>query len=266
MNAPIAPHGATTHSTNITDIVPTAVSATQTRIDLFLKQQLHAARSDAGYGVAESAAQLERLGFTQSANVRYSEFLAAFRNSTDLDTKYKEKYPSSIFVNWKAFHLLLKVMDLCVDLPRHYRGAVPPEQIPWMEIFDFDKGDEPQCLDFLDMLEIDRHTDHAQKISSIFEDEYPVFHSVPHHLRFKAQQFKQEAQNSFFVVAPPEAFETKIDWLGRLRRLVTDIELTINPPPPDPLVVRFCHGGVIVVAAWGDEANVINQAAIDLQL
>ena len=36
--------------------------------------------------------------------------------------------------------------------------------------------------------------------------------------------------------------------------------------PPDPLVIRFCHGGALVVAAWGDEAAALNEITQELKL
>lgn len=264
MNALTAPPVATTGKTSPEDIAPIVASTTQTRIDDFLRKQLRAARSDAGSGIVENAARLVNLGFTQCANTRYSEFLVAFRNSTDLDTKYREKYPSSIFVNWRAFHLLLQAMDLRVDLPQYYRGAIPSEQIPWMEIFELDEEDHPTGLDFLCMVQLENH-ERRDMFAEIFgyRSELSDFR-INYQIREKAQAFKKEAHESFFVVAPPNAFSTKLDWLARLKRLMTDIEIAMRPVPPDPLVVRFCRGGVLVVAAWGDEAEALNNAVSEL--
>lgn len=34
----------------------------------------------------------------------------------------------------------------------------------------------------------------------------------------------------------------------------------------DPLVIRFCFGGALVVAAWGDEAAALNEITRELKL
>jgi hypothetical protein len=40
----------------------------------------------------------------------------------------------------------------------------------------------------------------------------------------------------------------------------------VKQAPDDPLVIKMCRGGCLVVAAWGDEAAYLNKAIRDNRL
>lgn len=273
MNAPTAPPYHTTPKTQNTSSAKTVESSTPLRIDDFIKQRLKEARSENGSGIIESATRVEALGFANSANVRYSEFLKLFQNSTQLTDHYQKDYPTSLFLPWAAFHALLKAMDLWVDLPQNYLGAVPSEQIPWMEIFELHGGDAAGNGDVEGMLPTIGEEGHKAFRHFARETDNPGMDwGFEEYARVRSRYldtfrvFWKEAKESFFVVAPKEAFSTKFDWLARFKTLYTKIETEDKIPPNDPLVVRFCRGGVLVVAAWGDEAAFLNQAVRELSL
>jgi hypothetical protein len=265
MNAHTAPQSHTTQKTNIIDIAPTATTSTAIRIDSFIKQKLTEARSGVGSGIIEDATRAKQLGFASSANVRYSEFLELFRSSTPLTRHYANAYPSSLYLSWEAFHALLKAMNLWVDLPAHYLGAVPGEQLPWMEVFELAREDEITWQDFAGLI-----PGLPKASRDVFLDLIgaPVYsrETFPWELSKRMRAYWTEAARSFFVVAPQEAFSTSEDWLKRFRSAVAEAQHLIKIPPDDPLVVRFCRGGVLVVAAWGDEAAFLNQAAVDAKV
>lgn len=270
--------------TENTGIAPTATSGTPQRIDDFIKKKLAEAESAAGSGISDSADRAARLGFVNCANSRYSEFLAAFRGSSHLTETYREKYPNSLFLPWKALHMVIKALDLWLELPEHYMGAVPPEQLPWMEIFELDPIDTVMAED-LDGLLPGLTAEHSQVVQLAIRQ---VFHVGDfRHLPMSAWPTTQESQraivqagryaravhdlwrparDSFFVVAPKEAFSTNEDFLSRLRRLMPDVVREVTVAPDDPLVIRFCRGGCLVVAAWGDEASAINEITRELNL
>lgn len=282
--ATTAPQFHTTPKTEPTASAPTVVSGTNQRIDAFIKRKLAEAGSADGCGISDSAARAARLGFVNAANVRYSAFLEAFRSSPLLTETYQEKYPSSLFLPWTAFHVVLKALDLWVDLPEHYMGAVPPEQLPWMEIFELEASDGIHQVDVPGLLDTDDKSAIAlvQEVLHRVEDPSGIYSGVPAGLLSNAARevahnrssfFNQmirdrwaEAQDSFFVVAPKEAFRSKVDWLTRFRRLTQDALTDPKVTPDDPLVIRFCRGGCLVVAAWGEEASALNAMTRDLKL
>lgn len=45
-----------------------------------------------------------------------------------------------------------------------------------------------------------------------------------------------------------------------------DAETAPTVAPDDPLVIRFCNQGALIVAAWGDEAAFLNKAVQELKL
>jgi hypothetical protein len=203
------------------------------------------------------------------------------RDSTET---YREKYPSSLFLPWPALHAVIKTLDLWVDLPEHYMGAVPAEQLPWMEIFELDADDSVRVGEVGAMLDTQdaRSIDLLEGVLQMREDPIgsemmpmmrnlsgaarEIVFSRQHGLNQLIRDRWKEATSSFFVVAPKEAFRSRQDWLARFRKLLQDASTEPTVAPDDPLVIRFCRGGCLVVAAWGDEATAINQLTRDLKI
>ena len=296
-SAHTAPLSPTTQRTSGTDTATTAASTTSQTIACFIKQQLNEARKGESSGAFDSSARVAQLGFVNAANVRYSKFLDLFRSSPRLTERYRESYPNSLFLPWAAFHEVLRILDLWVELPEHYRGAVPAEQLPWMEIFELDPADciMPEDAGGLlgtlagrgvssveailtgaaimhrvndtdgSSLEFTQEVRRLGHLTSGVGDVLCGMKNYPD-IRDRLLGAWRAAEDSFFVVAPPEAFDTKEDWLARLRDLAADASTQNTVAPDDPLVIRFCRGGVLVVAAWGEEASTLNEMVNSLGL
>lgn len=282
MNAPISPPD---HGTPKTSAIATATAVSSTtpqRIDDFIKHKLSLAGSTAGSGIIDSSARAVQLGFVNAANVRYSKYLEAFQSSPQLTETYREKYPNSLFLPWKALHAVIKALDLSLDLPEFYRGAVPSEQLPWMEIFELHPEDTvlpwevheimPQVSNDarrrLEMVLKQLHDFDPNRIRSWGLEPHEAQTNIIQMGRMAApaRAYWDELQTSFFVVAPPAAFSAVDDWLKRFSELARRAHERMTNPPPDPLVIRFCHGGALVVAAWGDEAAELNEITKALKL
>jgi hypothetical protein len=282
MNAPIAQPDPSTRKTSAIDTVTTASSTTPQRIDDFIKRKLSEANSADGSGIIDSSNRAAQFGFVNAANVRYSRFLEAFRSSPQLTEMYREKYPNSLFLPWKALHAVLKSLELSLDLPEFYRGAVPSEQLPWMEIFELDPADATRHWEVHEIMP-QVSNDARRRLEMVIKQ----FHDFdPNMVRSwgmgahasqteivqmgrmaaPAKAYWDELQTSFFVVAPPAAFSTVDDWLKRFSELARRAHEQMTNPPPDPLVIRFCHGGALVVAAWGNEAAALNEITKELKL
>lgn len=261
MNAHIAPPDPSTRRTSAIDTATAVSSGTTQRIDDFIKRKLSEAVSDDGSGIIDSSARAAQLGFVNAANVRYSAFLEAFRSSPQLTETYRESHPNCLFLPWPAFHAVIKALDLWVDLPEHYMGAVPPEQLPWLEIFEIGEHDlVSQCRQDIEGL---MPGCDGMRIESLLRSRIPFQTGSA---KDKLDGFWREARDSFFVVAPPEAFRTEEDWLARFRKLAAQVSTALTVAPDDPLVIRFCFGGALVVAAWGDEAAALNEITKELKL
>jgi hypothetical protein len=271
MNVPTAKHEATTPKTSDTDTATPAASTTAPRIDDFIKAQFAKSTAESFSGIKSSADRLARLGFRSSANSRYADFLEAFRSTPLRSARYAELYPNCCFLPWPAFHAVLKTLDLWCDLPEFYAGAVPEEQIPWMEIFELRLTDQPEYMDFPAILGFDdaevRELEGSRRGRFMRAAWYgdtadPEFGNSNRLVRVTHELLKP-MRESFFVVAPKEAFTTTKDYITRLRKMVS---ATTSPTvaPNDPLVIRFVNGGALVVAAWGDEAAELNAITREL--
>lgn len=250
---PTAQQSPTTLKTGNTGIAPTANSGMPQRIDEFIKRKLAEANSEDGSGISDSAIRAARFGFVNCANARYSKFLAAFQSSSQLTETYQNKYPNCLFLSWAALHAVIKALDLWLDLPEHYMGAVPPEQLPWLEIFEL------EAVDLISVYDIEKMLD----VSGQQGDKFRAALNVSHR---GVDARWTEARSRFFVVAPKEAFNSKSDWLDRFRSLQTASPGEPRSAPDDPLVIRFCRGGCLVVAAWGDEAAALNGMAKEVRI
>lgn len=282
MNVPTVQQSPTTPTTSSTATAPTASSGTVQRIDDFIKAKFREADSASGSGISDSADRAARLGFVNCANTRYSEFLEAFRDSSHLTKTYQERYPNSLFLPWRALHAVLKTLDLWVDLPEHYMGAVPSEQLPWMEIFELEDMDRIQPREAGLLLGDSTASALVEGVLAASDDPAGfeaafATRSLSNAGRAVALQKNSffngmirqrwsEARDSFFVVAPRDAFRSTKDWLERFRALLQDAATEPTVAPPDPLVIRFCYGGCLVVAAWGDEAAALNEITQELNL
>jgi len=283
MNAPIALPSPTTPKTSSTVTAIGAVSPTPLRIDTFIKSKLQEARSEDFSGLKSSAAAAQSHGFTACANSRYVAFLEAMSAAQGQVSYYAAKYPACFFLPWKALNATLTALSLWCDLPKHYTAAIPPGQLPYLDIFSLDPNDtvpHVQMVELLDDGRINRFT--WQDIIAACLPYHPVHEVHDHPSIFTSGRRQLQAlnneqrqtlysaikdfQNSWFVIAPPAAFNITEDWRSRTRKLLIQAAEKKEPPPNDPLVVRFVRGGCLVVAAWGDEADELNALVNNLNI
>lgn len=277
MNAPTVNPSPTIPRTSSSATADSATSGMTQRIDEFIKSKFAAAKSADFSGLKSTATRASALGFGSSANSRYVEFLEAFRSTPALAEQYAESYPASCFLPWPAFHLTIKTLGLWCELPEFYAGVVPDEQLPWMEIFELQQADE-FTYNELDLLlpELSQRTlgamqcAHAMWSGGIIpawlrSADIAAAERIDPVMRRLLLQMMQEARYGFLVLAPPAAFTTTEDWLSRYRKLGAEVETRTTQAPQDPLVVRLCRGGALVVAAWGDEGAWLNDAVNDLE-
>lgn len=284
MNAPIAPHVLTIPTTASTATAAGATSAIPLRIDTFIKSKLNEARSDNYSGLRSSAEKAQSHGFTACANSRYVDFLAAMSDAPDQVNYYAEKYPACFFLPWKALNATLTALNLWCDLPKHYTGAIPPGQLPYLDIFSLEPADTVPHIELLQLINdgslnlefwrgiLKQGSSFSTRFHDPFErDDELEYHSIretltaraifdrlPSEKRTAFREAVAQFQTSWFVIAPPAAFNVSQDWRARTRSLLIDATPKKEPPPDDPLVVRFVRHGCLVVAAWGEEAAELN--------
>lgn len=282
MNAPTAPRALTIPTTASTVTAAGATSATPLRIDTFIKSKLTEACSDGCSGLKSSAEAARSHGFTACANSRYADFLEAMSAAPDQVSYYAEKYPACFFLPWKALNATMNALNLWCDLPRHYTGAIPPGQLPYLDIFLLDSNDAVRHSELLHLINdgslnlnfwrgiLNEGHSFSNRLDDPFEreDEYysireglaarHIFRSFRPDQRQALHDAVSDFRSSWFVVAPPAAFNVTEDWRARTRCLMVSATPKKEPPPDDPLVIRFVRHGCLVVAAWGEEAAELN--------
>lgn len=294
MNAPTALPSPTTPKTSSTATAAGATSTTPLRIDTFIKSKLQEARSEDFSGLKSSAAAARSHGFTACANSRYADFLAAMSAAQDQVTYYAAKYPACFFLPWTALNATLKALNLWCDLPKHYTGAIPPGQLPYLEIFSLDPNDAVPPVQMLELIDDGLRKDvwqglirsasyfsaphvpdwRREVIYDPYEEDFFQSTASGRDLFSRLDRNQQDAlraacadfQDSWFVIAPPAAFNVAEDWRSRTRKLLTQSAAKKEPPPDDPLVIRFVRHGCLVVAAWGEEAAALNATVNGLNI
>jgi hypothetical protein len=276
-----------------------AGSSMVTRIDVFIERSFKKAESADFSGIMDSATAAARHGFVNSANSRYAQFLEGFRDSPELAARYREEWPNSFFLPWRAFHAVRRSLSLWCDLPSSFTGAVPGEQVPWLDIFEMNtdygvkSGDIPKLFGGLRKLElcmllgftarwgmghhdegsagwdfVQRHYGREFTLGAMLGSVRQILlQDNQHLLNLVLKEFVLPLFDGFFVLAPKDAFNTEKDWFGRAADMERALKATEKrTAPDDPLVIRFVEGGAMVVAAWGEEAAWLNKAARDLNL
>lgn len=267
MNATTVEQSATTPKTESTATALSANLQTGQEIKPFLQQCLDTHRSGDFSSLKRTAEAAAQHGFSNCANSRLVEFLADFQSNPVLTKHYEEEYPNCVFLPWTAFRRIVDVLKLWCDLPEHYAGTVPSEQIPWMDSFELLQSDDTKSNDFVEMLRQQgadpMKWEHTQRIDDLWYGQ--GFHGRASQSVVVIEAGMRSFRDSFFVMAPPEAFRTDRDFLYRMRSASNEAIIE-TIPPDDPLVVRFCHGGALVVAAWGEEAKELNAITRELEI
>jgi len=124
-------------------------------------------------------------------------------------------------------------------------------------------ADDPS-FDFNSYLSRDEAREKHNKLSLIRKSsEGRVFENIVNEV------YRTDFIQNYYVVAPPTAFNSGCSWAHRAKsKIATTVidEIIENIPPNDPLVIKPCKGGVLVVAAWGDEAGELNELVNNLNL
>jgi len=221
------------------------------RIDTHIKRHFKVANSDEYETIAKTADSARKHGFTQSNNIKYAEFLRAFKDVPDMITAFEDAYPNSMFLPWNAFHAIRKSLDLWVDLPKNYLGAIPDECMPYLDMFEFQDDHSVKFDNIRDLLELSEGDQagrnfmqlmaFANRAPGSFDDMAPFRRQSfnPNHLYVaKAREYFMSFRNELFVVAPPDAFAVKEDFITRFKRLIDEAPES-KTPPNDPLVIRL---------------------------
>ena len=272
---PTATPGAGTRKTESTATADPATSSQVQRIDDFIRQKFAEANSADGSGVLQTAPRLRALGFGNSANSKYAEFLEAFRATPHLATHYVEEYPQCVFLPWAALRAVIKALDLWCDLPTFYTGGVPEDQITMMEIFELGPDDKMPVTEMMALVNEKWETERIRTLTSERERQMRTcLEQIQMRVRSTERPMAQETLemlymdmiSTFLVLAPKEAFRSSMDLCERLRRIERKWNPVERQAPDDPLVIKMCRGGCLVVAAWGEEAAYLNKAIRDNRL
>lgn len=225
----------------------------------------------------EKADRLKRVGFVNVPEVKKLEEIKVTSDLATLVEHYSMKYPNNKFITESQVMAICKKYKLVCAPIESYTGFVPETKLEMIERFRIDKSDERVRLMRITQawgsgLSLFTKTSGAKKLHNQLGSEWiPVDHksisynggspfaitNVPKYSGAYIDQVEYQDNSATLICAPKK--DMKLAGLKKIGSLFTRITV-VNVP--DPVVLKPCKGGFLIVCAWGDEASdpiVVNQ-------
>jgi hypothetical protein len=180
----------------------------------------------------EKAKRLKALGFTSSSEC------VEIPGKDELPVYYREKYPFLKFITEEQLESICEKYGLIYAMSWLYIGEIPEKNLREIENAQpLDSGDRFEwSIQLMDACE-----EEAAKSSGYTDS--PNIHRIACEL-FR-MRVKSRADN-LWVAANKELFDLK---------RMENIPDTHGSEVKDPIVFRYCRGGILIISKWGDEAN-----------
>lgn len=217
------------------------------------------------------AERLEKLGFVKSVDVIDARSTQNAQNmgriQAEIITKHKENYPDLKFLTEFEFDRICKKYGLIYAPVKHYLKSVPFSNLKEIEeAKPLGKSDmpRPKYLMKFDNDDFNGLTKKERKLvchrgiavsstqSSLIDVELSRhFNKTVHYKGWSSDvNYSNIINNGLFIAAPTAHFDLED---------LTNVELgffeIFKPEPKDPIVFRYCNGGIQVLTKWGEEAN-----------
>lgn len=262
-------------------IVAEIHSAVDSVEDNLLKQAYELINSkDLSKERLKKAERLKNLGFLSSTEVvsvkRDTDAVMNERELANLIVYYKSTYPFQKFLTLDSFEKICTKYGLTYMSVSRYKNDVPEKNLdeiekakplkssdsvkgliylhiihPWSdrEYADLIRGKKFECS-FEDFSDVNNPTD--SEVRRVLARTIPSFASTTGYIFSKAVIYKED-KSGLYIAAPRGDFDLigvddNLSEVGFVTRQVI-AELT------DPIVFRFCRGGIQVITKWGLEAR-----------
>jgi hypothetical protein len=227
---------------------------------------------------SEKAERLEKIGFINSNSVvkhkKNKELLVKNRDQAELIEYYKQNYPFQKFLTEEELNRICKKYGLIYAPVSNYIKEVPEKNLLEIESISYLKHvDLPENLKFCKFnfdnsfffmptgswmsifckwryiipKEIDGHYRHWSELCRELNSRYNT--GIEYLVR-KVRNIEINKQG-LFIAAPKSHFDLK----GLVKEDLLHSTFSIVTVKDDPIVFRYCKGGIQVISKWGLEGK-----------
>jgi hypothetical protein len=206
----------------------------------------------------EKSDRLKKLGF-----IRSSEITEAVKKDK-LPVYYRVKYPFLKFITEKQLEDICGKYGLIYAEVKYYTGDIPEKNLKEIENAkpldekDFPEVSGPIRENPIVIHSVEGHTKsdlftntEAESIDGMRSIERNIVRIRPHATLVDAISTLnpislKKQPNTLFIAANKELFDLKI---------MENVKDTYGYQVKDPIVFRWCRGGLLIISKWGDEAG-----------
>jgi hypothetical protein len=185
----------------------------------------------------EKSKRLERLGFTKSSGC------VKALGKEELPVYYRKEYPFLKFITREQLEAICEKYGLIYAEVFNYIGEIPGKNLQEIEqaqpLNEEDKFDGDFIYKELKK-KLEEQKANRRGIDVFNQGLYDHLTSVPYEMRVKRYA------GTLFIAANKEFFDLEN---------MKNIKGSHGYAPKDPIVFRWCRGGILVISKWGAEAN-----------
>jgi hypothetical protein len=186
----------------------------------------------------EKSSRLEKLGFTKSSEC------VEFPGKEDIPVYYRKKYPFLKFITREQLEEICEKYGLIYSEVFNYTGEIPEKNLREIESAQpLDKEDEFDG-DFILVEKENELMDYRNSMMSNSIISSFLKMSILDKYNNKIRRYTEK----LFIAANKEFFDLK-----NMKNVKGTHEYVCAPK--DPIVFRWCRGGILIISKWGDEAN-----------
>jgi hypothetical protein len=196
----------------------------------------------------KKAERLKGLGFTNSKEISIADKVKKGQSQKSFATYYKKKYPFLKFITEEQLNHICNKYGLVYSIAPNYTGNIPDKNLDEIERAKIDTKDyvdwpqESVRLKELDReFEIEKHTtDDIYSKERILKEDSLIRRDYSREVAMC-----YDRRTNLYIVAPQHLFKSSERTGNELR----------NKELKDPIVFRWCRGGLLIISKWGDEAD-----------
>lgn len=235
------------------------------------KKIIYEKEKEFGENVEEKSKRLALLGFMKSEVVRQADGLVKTKQDAELIGYYKQNYPFQKFITESEMNRICEKYNLIYAPVGNYIKDVPEKNIKEIENALLLKSEDipidPMYVKEFSFLYTDKEkiewfeanvgyeTDIStdQRFSGRVGGRGTTFmtFSTPM-LGLDIRSITQVDRQGLFIAAPESHFDLS---LFRKTGKFAFMNFTVIAPVKDPIVFRYCRGGIQIISKWGLEAK-----------
>jgi hypothetical protein len=218
--------------------------------------------------ISDKGVRLKKAGFSNTREAIDTERVIDEINKQtevyNLVMHYQTNYPNNKFITGKQVESICNKYNLICGPTERYKGFVPEKNLKEIEGFNSSSEDDQS----MQIKILSFEWEHSEKTQiDAFKREYPDGIVGEENLNrpysfgkdidvitsagtARINSYEQINKDGLFICAPKKDFDLK-----GVKKFGTLFSTFTTKTYPDPVVLKPCKGGYLIVTAWGDEAS-----------